>query len=198
MSAREAILKAVRENKPSEFFLEPDFSSFNRHESSKYLEQFTEKLRSLGAEVIITEQHADIDNSLDHYRVKGLRVVNSLHFEKGRNAEALLYADAASLEAVDVSCMRGTIGVAENGAIWVDNKSMVNRLLPFICRHLFLVLPISEIVNDMAEAYERIDMKGEAYGVFIAGPSRTADIEQTLVIGAHGPVSMCVFLTRTN
>jgi L-lactate dehydrogenase complex protein LldG len=46
----------------------------------------------------------------------------------------------------------------------------------------------------MHEVYQKINVAEPGYGVFVAGPSKTADIEQSLVIGAHGPRSMVVFL----
>jgi L-lactate dehydrogenase complex protein LldG len=45
-----------------------------------------------------------------------------------------------------------------------------------------------------ARAYTRIDLNTTGFGVFIAGPSKTADIEQSLVIGAHGPVKSTVII----
>ena len=50
------------------------------------------------------------------------------------------------------------------------------------------------IVNDMHEAYAALRFDGAGFGVFIDGPSKTADIEQALVIGAHGPRSCTVFV----
>jgi L-lactate dehydrogenase complex protein LldG len=46
----------------------------------------------------------------------------------------------------------------------------------------------------MHDAYKRIGLAPYTYGAFIAGPSKTADIEQSLVLGAHGPKSMTVFI----
>ena len=99
------------------------------------------------------------------------------------------------LEQVDLAVIQGEIGVAENGTIWVPESNMLNRVLPFITQHLVLVLDKNNIVANMHQAYDKLEGVG-SYGVFIAGPSKTADIEQALVLGAHGPLSMTVYLIK--
>jgi L-lactate dehydrogenase complex protein LldG len=85
-------------------------------------------------------------------------------------------------------------GVAENGAVWLTDELMPDRVIPFICQHLVIVLKRSDILPTLVEAYQRIDDAKYAFGIFIAGPSKTADIEQSLVLGAHGPKTMTVLL----
>ena len=92
--------------------------------------------------------------------------------------------------------MRGVVGVAENAAIWLAVKEVVKRVLPFIAQHLVIIVDERDLVPTMHEAYARLDVRDSNYGVFVAGPSKTADIEQSLVIGAHGPRSMMVILVR--
>lgn len=101
----------------------------------------------------------------------------------------------AALEQVEVAVIRGRVGVAENGAIWVTESDCIHRVLPFICQHLAIVLEAAAIVPDMHAAYARIQVDEEAFGLFIAGPSKTADIEQALVIGAQAARSLTIFLT---
>ena len=71
---------------------------------------------------------------------------------------------------------------------------MIERALPFIAQNLALVIHKKDVVATMHAAYERIGDADYGFGTFIAGPSKTADIEQSLVLGAHGPRSMTVFL----
>jgi len=101
--------------------------------------------------------------------------------------------DPHLLENVDYAVMPGQFGVAENGAIWVTDAGIVHRVLFFLPQHLSIVIPSSQIVNNMHEAYARIEPQKHAFSCFISGPSKTADIEQSLVIGAHGARSLTVF-----
>ncbi len=99
-----------------------------------------------------------------------------------------------SLAALDLAIVKGEWGVAENGAIWVPETSLPQRVVAFIAQHLVITLERSRIVADMHQAYQKLGTRLGGFGVFIAGPSKTADIEQSLVIGAHGPKSLTVCL----
>jgi L-lactate dehydrogenase complex protein LldG len=98
------------------------------------------------------------------------------------------------LDGIDLAILEGQFGVAENGSIWITDKNMGDRALPYITEHLAIVLKKSEIVPTMHYAYDRIGTESYNLGTFIAGPSKTADIEQSLVLGAHGAKSLIVFL----
>jgi len=102
--------------------------------------------------------------------------------------------DPHTLEDVDVAIARGEFAVAENAAVWVTDRQMKHRAILFITQHLVLVVPRDRVIDNMHQAYERLSFAGAGFGVFLSGPSKTADIEQSLVIGAHGPRSLTVFL----
>jgi L-lactate dehydrogenase complex protein LldG len=104
-------------------------------------------------------------------------------------------ASRQQLDEIELAIIPGRLGVAENGAIWVDDADLPHRALPFVAQHLAIVLAKRDIVADMHAAYARLPRPLPGYGVFISGPSKTADIEQALVIGAQGPKSLVVLLT---
>ncbi len=99
------------------------------------------------------------------------------------------------LEGVDLAILPGEFAVAENGAVWVPGTSLgPQRAIYVITEHLVLIVPADQIVHTMQQAYERIHFERPGFGLFISGPSKTADIEQSLVIGAHGARSCTLFL----
>ena len=106
-------------------------------------------------------------------------------------------ADPHELEGVDVAVLPGTLGVAENGCIWLDGAALRHRALFVIAEHIVLVLAAADLVADMHQAYARLVTSAPGYGTFISGPSKTADIEQALVIGAHGARSCTVILVQS-
>jgi L-lactate dehydrogenase complex protein LldG len=102
--------------------------------------------------------------------------------------------DPHELASLDFAVLPGQFGVAENGAVWVTDHQLRHRSVYFIARRLALVVAAEHMVHNLHEAYERIAFADEAFGCFMSGPSKTADIEQSLVIGAHGPRSLTVYL----
>ncbi len=95
---------------------------------------------------------------------------------------------------VQLAIVRGEWAVAENAAVWVSDAMVTERATLFLSEHVALVVDRERLLSNMHEAYERIDVAACRFGAFISGPSKTADIEQALVIGAHGPRSLTVFL----
>jgi len=190
MSARETILKAVAMNKPELTEL-PDVDLSLTIQYPKLIEQFIGMVEAAGGKAYYENSRQQLLNDLTEVKAEGKFMINLL---EDSNAEEFSNLKASELEAVDTCYLRAELGVAENGAMWISEKQMSNRLLPFICQHLVIVLNPGDLVNNMHEAYRQIDAAANGFGVFIAGPSKTADIEQNLVIGAHGARSLRVYL----
>jgi L-lactate dehydrogenase complex protein LldG len=92
--------------------------------------------------------------------------------------------DPHELADVDVGVMRSPLGVAKAGAIWVTQAELVVNALGVLSQHLVVLLDPAAIVETMHDAYERLDLAASPYGVFMAGPSATGDIEGVIVHGA--------------
>jgi L-lactate dehydrogenase complex protein LldG len=94
--------------------------------------------------------------------------------------------DPHDLADLDLAILPGEIAVAENAAVWLEGRGLVHRVVFVIANHLVLIVAAQNIVHHMHEAYARLADRPRGYGVFVSGPSKTADIEQVLVVGAQG------------
>jgi L-lactate dehydrogenase complex protein LldG len=103
--------------------------------------------------------------------------------------------DPHELNDVDVGVVRSPLGVAEAGAVWITQDSLVVNALAVLSQHLVVLLDPAAIVDTMHDAYGRIDLTASPYGVFLAGPSATGDIEGVIIHGAQGARSLTVLLT---
>jgi len=190
MSSREAILGAIAKNKPQATAL-PELLSFPSEED--LVAKYTQSVTLNGGTAIEISSLDEVRTYIQENFLEGLQVV-SLMEEVPGTLEISSITDPHDLETVELAVVKGEVGAAENAAVWVSQQNLPHRVLPFITQHLIIVLEKANLVPNMHEAYRKIDVTASGYGVFIAGPSKTADIEQSLVIGAHGARSLTVFL----
>ena len=194
MTSREKILATVLHNQPQLTPL-PDISIFKVHNQDivqKYIDTFIGiggkifSVESIDAVKILIPENFDITK----------RIVTTLP-ELTDVAE--LYsptADPHSFQDVELAIINAHFSVAENGAVWLTEPVMGHRILPYICQHLAVIVSATSIVSTMHDAYAQIGENEYGFGAFIGGPSKTADIEQALVMGAHGPITMTVFIIK--
>lgn len=194
MSSRDAILSAVRKHLPESSPL-PDLNGPWITYPDPFA-QFASVLEMIGGRCIRVATESEIAGHLAGLpQFATAKQTVSLVLEATPGTVSMdQIADPHELADIDFAILRGQIAVAENAAVWVSETGVRHRVIYFLCQHLALVVPASELVHNLHQAYERISVTASPYGGFIAGPSKTADIEQSLVIGAHGPRSMTVFL----
>ncbi len=192
MSAREDILKAIAANKPAYIEL-PVIDSSKVIQYNDPVKQFKTVLQSIGGTAIEITDLESLKKELEAKKATGEIVVNRIA-ELGAIENNIAALTATELAAVEIAYLKATLGVAENGSVWLYESQMGNRLLPFICQHLVIIIDRNSIVTTMHHAYKQVDTAKEGFGVFLAGPSKTADIEQSLVIGAHGARSLVVYI----
>jgi L-lactate dehydrogenase complex protein LldG len=193
MNSRDKIMASVAASQPQLAAL-PDIS-FLKGTETDLPGRFMNTLTTIGGKVIEVNSIDEIAAYITTNTTKKNRVITTLS-ELSNGAELILDASLlpGSLQDVELAIIRAHFGVAENGAVWVTENLISQRILPFICQHLAVVLHKKDIVATMHEAYEKIGTEKYGFGTFIAGPSKTADIEQSLVLGAHGARTMTVFL----
>ena len=194
MSSRDAILAAVRRQLPQSSPL-PDFDGPWIHYSDP-LAQFSQVLEMIGGRCVAVASESEIACELAKLPpfTTARQTLSLVPGALAGTVTLVQISDPHQLFDIDYAILPGEIAVAENAAVWVNDLHVTHRVIYFLCQHLALVVRLSDLVHNLHEAYERLSVTASPYGGFIAGPSKTADIEQSLVIGAHGPRSMTVFV----
>jgi L-lactate dehydrogenase complex protein LldG len=215
MSPRDAILAAVRKNLPGPAVPLPEDPGTDRKRVTGglgYKEHFDRLPEVSGAP-------DDGEPVLPYFR-KQLEAMGGRSFEvadavAARAKVAELFPDAGvvcsavpevpgtrriedvrdphDLNDVNVGVVRSPLGVAEAGAVWLSEKELAVNALGVLSQHLVVLLNPAAIVDTMHDAYERLDLTASPYGLFMAGPSATGDIEGVIIHGAQGARSLTVF-----
>ncbi|MCW3111222.1 MAG: hypothetical protein JWQ09_5728 [Segetibacter sp.] len=194
MNTREKILEAVLQNQPQTTLL-PDISMFKGDNNNK-VEQYMKIFKTIGGSSYAVDDIAAVKTLINEHFDVPKRFVTTLP-ELTDIAELLSgTVDPHSYEDIELAIIQAHFGVAENGAVWLTDTLMGQRIIPYICQHLAVIISEDSIVPTLHEAYEKIGAGNYGFGGFIGGPSKTADIEQALVLGAHGPLTMTVFIIK--
>ncbi len=192
MSSKEDILKKYRANIREQFDM-PDLSDIRAITYPDPLLQFMNMTKSVGGNAIEVEEGRDVNELIRELYPDAKEIASNLPeiTIATRNPDEV--GRARDLNGTDVGIIRGSFGVAENACVWIPQQ-MKEKAVCFISEHLVILLKKSEIVNNMHEAYRRIQFNDYGYGTFISGPSKTADIAQVLVMGAQAARSVTVLL----
>lgn len=158
------------------------------------LAQFVEMSHTVGSQVIMVAPGDTLDALVRRAYPEARVIASNLSQLTIATLNPDTVAEAQDLNGTDVGVVAGQVGVAENGCVWVP-QDMKEKAVCFISEYLVIVLPKSGIVSNMHQAYDRIEMSSYGFGSFISGPSKTADIEQALVMGAQAARGVTVIVT---
>ena len=194
MANKDDILKKYRANVREKFDM-PDLSDIKAITYPDPLVQFIKMTESVGGHVIEVKEGQDVNQLVKDMYPDAKEFASNLPEITIATRNPDTVGRARDLNGTDVGIIRGKFGVAENACVWIP-QTMKEKAVCFISENLVILLPKSQIVNNMHEAYKRIefDKEYDGYGVFISGPSKTADIAQVLVMGAQAARSATILL----
>ena len=192
MSKKEDILTKIRKNVKVKFDM-PRLDDIKGITYPDPLKQFVTMTQNVGGKVVELKPGQDINQLVRELYPDAKEIASNLPeiTIATRNPDTI--GSPQALNGTDVGIIKGVFGVAENACVWIP-QTMVEKAVCFISENLIILLKKSEIVNNMHEAYRRIEFNDYGYGTFISGPSKTADIAQVLVMGAQAARSATVVL----
>jgi len=194
MNTREKILEAVLKNQPPTTAL-PDITMFKGN-SIDLIQKYMDIFKTIGGSSFLVDDIAAVKILISENFDTAKRIVTTLPELSDRFELISAAANPRSYDDIELAIIKAHFSVAENGAVWLAEEVMGQRIIPYICQHLAVIVHAESIVPTLHEAYEKIGAGDYDFGAFISGPSKTADIEQALVLGAHGPLTMTVFILK--
>lgn len=190
-NSREKILSLIRKNQPTS--IPRPKLNFEKQHFENPVERFCELLEMVGGMTRIVS--AD-ENLLKFSKISEYdKVLSALKVIPDQNIDRDTIKTAHDMKDIDYCCFHVDLAVAENGAFLTNCEDFDFRSVYFLAQHLIVTVNAKDIVHNMHEAYKACgEMDRGEFSVFVSGPSKTADIEQCLVIGAHGARSLQVFI----
>lgn len=205
-TSREKILKKVRKaliNKSKDLYTNIDFESplFKASEETSEI-TFAQNFTEAGGKFIFCMDKDELIENLQYLAAENKWTLawcaDKELTEQVKSSGLALSGDAASLLKASVSITTCEFLVARTGSVMMSSRLSSGRTGAIYPPVHIVIGYTSQLVSDIKDALKAIKIK-YPQGLpsmisFITGPSRTADIEKTVVMGAHGPKDVYVFL----
>jgi len=190
MTSKEIILNNIKQNQNIQQIPLPEIPNINEIYENIF-EQFANTIENAGGKALQSDINK-LNNLILELYPKATKIASNIKIPNLKTIDPNIYTNPHDLQNLELAIVKGEFAVAQNGAVWIQNNQNKHRALYFIAENLIIIVDKNNLVNNLYEAYKQIDITNSSYGVFISGPSKTADIEQSLVIGAHGSKSLYV------
>jgi len=193
MSSKAEILNKIKQSQPNLAAELPDLKVLGS-EQFDVPDMYKTVLRNIGGNPIEVADYNEIISYIKNNYPLEKRIITTISELSEIAVLDWTNDDPHSLQNVELTIIKAHFGVAENSALWVTDDILGQRIAPFITQYLAIIVNKKDLIPTMQQAYDRIGNQEYGFGTFIAGPSKTADIEQSLVLGAHGARGLVVFL----
>jgi L-lactate dehydrogenase complex protein LldG len=192
MNSRETILANLRRNRPEGTPLPPS-DTFEGITYADPVQQFVAVMSQVGGAAVVLSDGDDLNALIRSLYPDARTIASNLPEITLATLNPDDVATPHELSGTDLAIVRGELAVAENGCVWIPPNVRLKALY-FISEYLVIIVDRRHVVHNMHQAYRRLTMSDYGFGTFISGPSKTADIEQALVVGAHGARGVTVLL----
>ena len=196
MTARDDILKSIRSWKEA---ARPRPAAYARRIDGEAVERFTACASAANATVAVLDSLADVPERVA-VLLRERNMAAAVHLPAGSELGGLNWAglgvsgDAPGPEDAAVSI--AAFGVAETGTLVFPSSAERPASWHFRPGFEIAILREEGVLNDLEAAFAKLRNNWPATINLVTGPSRTADIEQTLELGAHGPKALAILLIR--
>ena len=150
MSNKDDILKKYRANVREKFDM-PDLSDIKAITYPEPLVQFVKMTEMVGGQAIEVDPGRDINVLIRELFPDAKEIASNLPEITIATRNPDTVGRARDLNGTDVGIIRGKFGVAENACVWIP-QTMKEKAICFISENLIILLPKSQIVNNMHEA----------------------------------------------
>lgn len=173
----------------------PDLEGFAAITYPDRVQQFERIMTEVGGRVVLLQPGDDLAAIIRGLYPEAQRFISDLELPGLGSLRPSEAGDPTAMNGTDVTIVETPLGVCENGCCWVEQRDEW-RAEFFIAENLVFVLNRSDLVDNMHQAMRRVRQLNpqSPFSGFISGPSKTADIEQALVMGAHGARGVTVLL----
>jgi len=201
-SARERILSRIRAAMPEESNRQQTVEQLIRPRiNANHLTQFREKLELGSGHLTLVESYQQaalvIENFISEQKLPArLRLAPALKHMNWNSELEISYGKSDGNDLVSVT--PAFCAIAESGSVVLLSSPESPTSLNFLPDVHFVLVEMSQLVTHIEDAWAKLrQLDGIPRAInIITGPSKTADVEQTLQIGAHGPRQLRVILIQ--